>query len=59
MSLMDKISNQAEYTQVRMNITGTDGIGKSTFGAGAPKPIFICAEDGLRFIDVPHFELTS
>ena len=55
MSLMDKISNQAEYTQVRMNITGTDGIGKSTFGAGAPKPIFICAEDGLRFIDVPHF----
>ena len=55
MSLMDKISNQAAYTQVRMNITGTDGIGKSTFGAGAPKPIFICAEDGLRFIDIPHF----
>ena len=56
MSLMDKINNQAAYTQVRMNITGTDGIGKSTFGAGAPKPIFICAEDGLRFIDTPHFE---
>ena len=55
MSLMDKINNQAAYTQVRMNITGTDGIGKSTFGAGAPKPIFICAEDGLRFIDTPHF----
>lgn len=55
MSLMDKISNQPENTQVRMNITGTDGIGKSTFGASAPKPIFICAEDGLRYIDVPHF----
>ena len=52
---MDKINNQAAYTQVRMNITGTDGIGKSTFGAGAPRPIFICAEAGLSFIDVPHF----
>ena len=48
MSLMDKISNQAAYTQVRMNITGTDGIGKSTFGAGAPKPIFICVRNRLK-----------
>jgi hypothetical protein len=38
-----------------MNIQGTDGIGKSTFGAGADTPIFIQAEDGLSYIDVPRF----
>jgi len=55
MTLMNSISKQTEYTKVRMNITGTDGIGKSTFAAGAPDPIFICAEDGLRYISVDHF----
>jgi len=45
-----------EMRPVRINIQGTDGIGKSTFGAGAPSPIFIQAEDGLNFIkDVPRF----
>jgi hypothetical protein len=38
-----------------MNIQGTDGIGKSTFGAGADTPIFIQAEDGLSFINAPRF----
>lgn len=55
MTLMNSISKQTEYTKVRMNVTGTDGIGKSTFAAGAPDPIFICAEDGLRYISVDHF----
>jgi hypothetical protein len=40
---------------VRINIQGTDGIGKSTFGAGADTPIFIQAEDGLSFINAPRF----
>jgi len=55
MTLMDNINKQTAYTKVRMNVTGTDGIGKSTFAAGAPDPIFICAEDGLRYISVDHF----
>ena len=55
MTLMDSISKQTAYTKVIMNVTGTDGIGKSTFAAGAPDPIFICAEDGLRYISVDHF----
>jgi len=38
-----------------MNIQGTDGIGKSTFGAGSIDPIFIQAEDGLSFINAPRF----
>ena len=40
---------------VSINLQGTDGIGKSTFGAGADTPIFIQAEDGLSFINAPRF----
>lgn len=36
---------------------GIDGIGKSSFGAQADKPIFICTEDGANNIDVPQFPL--
>jgi hypothetical protein len=34
-------------------IYGPSGIGKSTFGASAPDPIFILTEDGLGDIEVP------
>lgn len=34
---------------------GVEGIGKSTFGAATPKPIFIGAEDGTNHIDVARF----
>jgi hypothetical protein len=34
---------------------GVEGIGKSTFGADAPKPIFIDAEGGTAHLDVPRF----
>ena len=36
---------------------GTDGIGKSTFGSQATKPIFICTEDGATRLGVPQFPL--
>ncbi len=36
---------------------GIDGIGKSTFGSQADKPIFICTEDGASRLDVPQFPL--
>ena len=39
---------------VRGLIYGTPGIGKSTFGANCPSPIFITTEDGLGLLDVPH-----
>ena len=59
MSLLQQITSTRHsggpIPPVRMNIQGTDGIGKSTFGAGADTPIFIQAEDGLSFIDVPRF----
>ena len=36
---------------------GTHGIGKSTFGAMAEKPIFVPTEDGLADIDCESFPL--
>ena len=38
---------------------GVEGIGKSTFAAGAPNPIFICTEDGLGSLAVEHFPLAT
>ena len=59
MSLLQQITSTRPsgglIPPVRMNIQGTDGIGKSTFGAGSIDPIFIQAEDGLSYIDVPRF----
>lgn len=34
---------------------GPEGVGKSSFGAGAPKPIFVGAEDGTAQLDVARF----
>lgn len=47
-------SNQPD----RIVIYGVEGVGKTTFGAQAPAPIFLCAEDGVRSLDVPKL-LTS
>jgi len=59
MSLLQQVTSTREsggsIPPVRINIQGTDGIGKSTFGAGADTPIFIQAEDGLSFINAPRF----
>jgi hypothetical protein len=43
----------------RLLIHGTEGIGKSTFAACAPDPIFVQTEDGLGQIDVPRFPLSK
>lgn len=41
----------------RILLVGTEGVGKTTFAADAPSPIFICAEDGIPVIlgEVPRF----
>ena len=43
----------------RIFMYGVEGIGKSTFGAGAPNPIFIRTEDGLGAIDTSSFPLAK
>ena len=43
----------------RLLVFGTEGIGKSTFGSGAPKPVFIQTEDGLDDIECDRFPLAT
>lgn len=43
----------------RIVIYGEHGLGKSTFAAGAPNPIFIQTEDGLSALDVASFPLAK
>lgn len=43
----------------RLGCYGQDKIGKSTFAAGAPKPVFIQTEDGLSALDVAKFPLAT
>jgi hypothetical protein len=40
-------------------IHGEPGVGKSTFGACSPSPIFILTEDGLGSLEVPAFPLAK
>jgi hypothetical protein len=42
-----------------MLIHGVAGVGKTTFAAEAPKPVFILTEDGLGTLDVEHFPLAK
>lgn len=39
----------------RILLHGTEGVGKTTFGAEAKNSIFICTEDGARKFDVASF----
>jgi len=43
----------------RLMVYGVEGIGKSTFCAGAPNPIYILTEDGLGSLKVDHFPLAT
>jgi hypothetical protein len=41
----------------RLVVYGTDGVGKSTFAAGAPNPVFVFTEDSVGTLDVAHFPI--
>ena len=43
----------------RLLCYGTPGIGKSTFAAGAERPVFIPTEDGLNEIDCHRFPMAT
>ena len=40
-------------------VYGVHGVGKSTFAAQAPSPVFIQTEDGLGMLDCAHFPLAA
>lgn len=43
----------------RILVYGTGGIGKTTFAACAPSPVFLRTEDGMGMIDVPAFPISG
>ncbi len=59
MSLMARVQRGRTPKPPRLLVYGTEGIGKSTFAAGAPKPVFVQTEDGLDEIDCDKFPLAT
>lgn len=55
MSFLDKVESGKKPKPYFLIIYGPDGVGKSTFGADAPSPIFLCAESGTNHLDVSRF----
>ncbi|OYV96102.1 MAG: oxidoreductase [Deltaproteobacteria bacterium 37-65-8] len=54
---LKSISKGGVIKAPRIMIYGPHGLGKTTFGAEAPDPIFILTEDGLGGIHANHFPL--
>jgi len=59
MELSKLVQTGIQNKPPRIAIHGVHGVGKSTFAAQAPSPIFLPTEDGLTSIDVPHFPLAT
>ena len=59
MGMMEHIQTGRENKPPRIMLYGQEGVGKSTFGASAPAPIFIQTEDGLGEIDCCKFPLAQ
>lgn len=53
---LSKVTTGKQQQPQRILLYGTEGIGKSTFGAGAPKPIFLPVEQGSHHLDVARFQ---
>ena len=56
---LKSIQKNTALAAPRIMLYGVEGIGKTTFAAGAPSPIFICTEDGLGSLQVDHFPLAK
>ncbi len=59
MSLMNQIQRGKADMPRRVLVYGTQGIGKSTFGSMADRPVFIQTEDGLGGIACERFPLAT
>jgi len=59
MSLMSHVQRGRTPKPPRVLLYGVEGIGKSTFGSQAPKPIFVQTEDGLDEIACDKFPLAK
>ncbi len=59
MSLLQSIHSGKRSKPPRLLVYGSEGIGKSTLAAQAPKPIFVPTEDGLDQIACDSFPLAK
>ena len=57
MNPLETITTGQTQMPPRIMIYGPEGVGKSTFAASAPKPIFVQTEDGLSAISTSKFPL--
>ena len=58
-SILSSITRGRTLDAPRIILYGMEGIGKSTFAANFPAPIFIQTEDGLGMIDCSKFPLAK
>jgi hypothetical protein len=56
---LNSIKKNTSIAAPRVLVYGVEGIGKSTFAAGAPSPVFIQTEDGLGSLAVDHFPIAT
>jgi hypothetical protein len=56
---LSSIKRNTSISAPRVLVYGVEGVGKSTFAAGAPNPVFIQTEDGLGSLNVQHFPLAT
>jgi len=59
MGMLDNVQSGKEQKPPRIMIYGSEGVGKSTFGACAPNAIFVQTEDGLGEINCRKFPLAK
>lgn len=58
-NLLDSITTGKRPQPPRIMIYGSEGVGKSSFAASAPNPVFVQTEDGLSEIDTAMFPLCT
>jgi hypothetical protein len=57
MSLFSSIKKGGDIAPPRILLYGVAGVGKSTFAAGAPNPIFLPTEEGMGLLKADSFPL--
>lgn len=56
---LDAIISGRVKSPDKVTLVGLEGVGKTTFGACAPSPVFICAEDGTDEMDTKRFPMPA
>jgi hypothetical protein len=56
---LSSIKRGPDLKPPRIFIYGVEGLGKTTFAAAAPKPIFLQTEDGMGALDVARFPMVE